>query len=262
MKTRSFTVGRFGPRLRGLRWLLLLALFFRAGTVFAADVQAQFDAANKLYAEGKFAAAAAAYEKIVRSGAVSAALYFNDGDAELKAGHLGRAIAAYRRAALLAPRDAETRANLAFARSQVEGPTLRESHWENWLGQLTLNEWTTLTMVAFWLTFALLVLGQIRPALKPSLRAGARGAAVVTIFLGACLGWEAARQLSIKTAVVVAPKAVARSGPFDEAQQAFAVHDGAELVVRDERNGWLQVGDGATHIGWLPRDQVEVIAGG
>ena len=44
----------------------------------------------------------------------SPALLFNYGNAEFKAGHLGKAIAAYRRAELLAPRDAEIRANLAF----------------------------------------------------------------------------------------------------------------------------------------------------
>ena len=38
------------------------------------------------------------------------------------------------------PRDAELRANLAFVRNQVQGATLRESRWQNWLGSLTLNE--------------------------------------------------------------------------------------------------------------------------
>ena len=55
----------------------------------AADVTADFNAANKLYAEGKFAAAAATYEKILQSGAVSPALWFNYGNAEFKAGTTG-----------------------------------------------------------------------------------------------------------------------------------------------------------------------------
>ena len=103
----------------------------------AADWPAEFNAANKLYAEGKFAEAASAYEKILQSGAVSPALYFNYGNAEFKSGNLGRAIAAYRQAAQLTPRDAEVRANLDFARNQVQGPTLRESRWSRsaeWLG--------------------------------------------------------------------------------------------------------------------------------
>ena len=102
--------------------LAVMAVWIFPGGVMAADTPAEFNAANKLYAEGKFAAAADAYQKIFQSGAVSPALYFNYGNAEFKSGNLGRAIAAYRQAAQLAPRDAEVRANLEFARNQVQGP--------------------------------------------------------------------------------------------------------------------------------------------
>src|SRR5580700_574317 len=118
---------------------ILLVLVF-AGKTFAADVTTDFSAANKLYAEGRFLDAAAGYGKILQTGAASPALYFNYGNAEFKSGNLGRAIAALRRAELLAPRDAEVRANLEFVRNQVQGTTLRESRWQGWLGALTLNE--------------------------------------------------------------------------------------------------------------------------
>ncbi len=118
---------------------LLLALFF-AGNLFAADVASDFNSANKLYAQGKFSDAATAYEKILQTGVQSPALLFNAGNAEFKAGHLGKAIAAYRQASLLSPRDAELRANLAFVRNQVQGATVRESRWQNVFGSLTLNE--------------------------------------------------------------------------------------------------------------------------
>ena len=115
-----------------------------------------------------------AYEKILQTGGQSPALLFNYANAEFKAGHLGKAIAAYRRAELLAPRDAEIRANLAFVRNQVQGATVRESRWQDWLGALTLNEGALLTAVLFWLTFALLAARQIRPALVPKLRSATR----------------------------------------------------------------------------------------
>ncbi len=120
-----------------------------AGKLFAADVAADFSAANKLYAEGKFSDAANAYETILQTGGQSPALLFNYGNAEFKSGNLGKAIAAYRRAELLSPRDAEIRANLDFVRNQVQGATIRESRWQDWLGSLTLNEGTLLTAVLF-----------------------------------------------------------------------------------------------------------------
>src|ERR1700677_5128458 len=130
-----------------LGWLFMGRL---AGNLSAADVTADFSTATRLYAEGKFAGAAEAYQHLIDSAGTSPNLLFNYGNAEFKAGNLGRAIAAFRRAGLLAPRDAEIRANLEYVRNPVQGATSHESRWQEWLGQLTLNEWTLLTVGAFW----------------------------------------------------------------------------------------------------------------
>jgi tetratricopeptide (TPR) repeat protein len=239
---------------------LFLAVF-SAGNLFAADVAADFSGANRLYAEGKFADAAAAYEKILQTGAQSPALLFNFGNAEFKAGNLGKAIAAYRRAELLAPRDSEIRANLGFVRNQVQGSTIHESRSQDWLGQLTLNEWTLLAAGAFWLTFLLLAAKRIRPALSPKLRSVTRLAVVLLIFSGGVLGLQAANHFNASVTVVTGAEVIARSGPFDEAQGAFTARDGAELRVLDHHDDWVQVADGAGKIGWLSKKQAEVLPG-
>jgi tetratricopeptide (TPR) repeat protein len=239
---------------------LLLALVC-AGNLFAADVATDFSAANELYAKGKFAEAATAYGKMLQTGATSPALLFNAGNAEFKAGHLGNAIASYRQAELLAPRDAELRANLAFVRNQVQGATLRESRWQNWIGSLSLDEGARLTAVFFWAMFGLLAARQIRPALAPKLRSATRLAVVATIFSGAVLASQAANHFTAAVAVVTGAETTARSGPFDEAQSVFTAHDGAELNVLDRHGDWVQVANGAGKIGWLSRKQVEVLPG-
>lgn len=242
-------------------FIVLFALFLCVNSLLAADANADFSAANKLYAEGKFAAAATAYENILATGQQSPALLFNAGNAEFKAGHLGRAIAAYRRAALLAPRDAELQANLKFARSQVHGTTVRASWWQRGLGGLSLNEAAMLTAVLFWLTLGLFAARQVRPALAAKLRGVTRLAVVLTLGVGAALGVQAAEHFNHQTAVVTVAEATARTGPFDGAQSAFTARDGAELSVLDRHDDWWQVADGAGNSGWLPAKAVEVLPG-
>lgn len=239
----------------------ILGTLVFAGNIFAADATADFSAANKLYAQGKFTEAAGAYEAILATGAQSSALLFNDANAEFKSGHLGRAIAGYRRAELLAPRDPDIRANLAFVRNQVHGATVRESRWRDWVGALTLNEGTLLTVFFFWGLFALLVARQFRPELALKLRGATRLALFLTVFCGAVLVLQAANHFNASVAVVTAGEATARSGPWDDAQTVFTARDGAELSVLNRRDDWVQVVDGSGKPGWLPLKQVEVLPG-
>ena len=257
-KTANFIFKRCG----GLPTAATIAvILIFAGNLFAANVTPDFSAANELYAKGKFSEAANLYEKIANSGGTSANLLLNYANAEFKSGHPGRAIAAYRQAALLSPRDSEIRANLQFVRSQVSGPTIRGSRWQEWLGQLTLNEWTLLVVGALWLTLLLLALRQIRPAWGARLKRATLVFAALTILFGAVLGVQAAEHFAKQTVVVISPEATARSGPFDEAQDAFTAHDGADLAVLDRHGDWIQVADGSGKIGWLPVKQVEILPG-
>lgn len=261
--------GGFGPKAGkfsfkecgGLLTAAAIGVLISAANLFAADTVTDFSAANRLYAEGKYSEAANAYEKILATGAQSPALWFNDANAEFKAGNLGKAVAAYRRAALLSPHDPEIRANLQFVRNQVQGSTVRESRWQGWLGQLTLNEWTLLAAGAFWLTFLFLAARQIRPALGAKLKSATSLFAILTFLFGAALALQLAEHFSKQTGVVVLPEVTARSGPFDEAQSAFTTRDGAELAVLDRHGDWVQVSDGAGKIGWLAVKQIEILPG-
>jgi tetratricopeptide (TPR) repeat protein len=249
---RRYSCQRFGTAL-----LLVLG----CGQLLAADVAADFSAANELYARGKFAEAAAIYENVLQTGGQSAALLFNCGNAEFKAGHPGKAIAAYRRAELLTPRDPELRANLAFVRSQVPGAAHPDNRWQSWMGSLTLNEGAILTAVIFWALLGLLTARQIRPALAPKLRGVTRLTALLAALSGTVLGLQAENHFNAPVAVVTAAEATARSGPFDDAQSVFTVHDGAELRVLNRHADWAQVAGGGGRIGWLNTRQVEVLPG-
>ncbi len=251
---------RAGARARATSIMLFICLLFNTHCVSAEDSTA-FDAANRLYAEGKFVEAAGAYEKILEAGHVSPALYFNLGNAFFKSGQIGRAIAAYRQAERISPRDPDLRANLQFARNQVQGPTLRLGRFERWLGALSLNEWTWLSAGALWLTFGLLIARQMRPSLARLLKFWTFAAGGVALLLVAGCALAFARGAADKTAIVVVSEAAVRNGPFEESPNSFTARDGAELRVLDAKDDWLQVTDGAQRSGWVKSGAVTVPTG-
>jgi len=238
--------------------LALLAGWTGFAAAHAADAGAEFDAANKLYEQGKYADAAEAYEKMLQTGRASPAVWFNLGNAQFKSGHIGEALVAYRRVQQITPRDPDIQANLQFARNQVAGPTQRPTLWQRWLATLSLNEWTTLTSGAFWLTFLLLTVIQLRPAWRPMLRNYLVVSAAAVVLLGACLGLALAQRTQ-KMAFVIVPDVTVRNGPLEESQSAFEAKDGAEFRVLDQKDNWLQVTDGNRWTGWLKRDAVRVL---
>ena len=218
---------------------------------------ADFDPANKLYEQGKFAEAASAYEKMVRSGPVSEPVYFNLGNSLFKSGHAGRAIAAYRQAGELEPRDPDLRANLQFVRDQVQGPTLPPNAWLRRLEKLTANEWTLLASSGLSVWLLLLTASQLRPGLKPALRSwtffSAAAAAILCVCLGTVLSAERGH-----VAIVIVHDAVVRNGPLEESPTVFTVHDGAELAVLDRKDLWLQVSAGDRRSGWVEKGSVMI----
>lgn len=238
---------------------IMFALCVTTLTLRANDPAAVFEQANKFYEEGKYAEAAGAYDKLLAAGDVSEALYFNRGNALFKMGQVGRAIASYRQAQQLSPRDPELKTNLQFARTRARGGSPYSiDRWRGWTSSLTVNEWTVLTAGAVWLLFSLLALVQWRPELKRALRSPIIAAGVAVLVLGICFGIVLNNNFFTRSAIVMVGEAEVRNGPLDESPMNYKVRDGVELNVMDEKDGWLQVVDPTDRAGWLRRDQVLV----
>jgi tetratricopeptide (TPR) repeat protein len=220
----------------------------------AADPAAAFTQANKLYEQGKYADAASAYETLIKTGVVSPALLFNLGDARSKAGQTGLAIAAYRQAQRLAPRDPDIRANLQFARTQAQGGVSPQSGATivHRLNRLTLNEWSVLTSVFFIGWCLLFAITQWNPESRQRLRSAKilLGCLGALMLIATALTYRS-QQLT-QTAIVAVPEAVMRLGPFGESQSAFTARDGTELEIIGQRQGWWQVIDSSGRSGWIP----------
>jgi uncharacterized protein YgiM (DUF1202 family) len=232
-----------------LLWLLALALSLVA---HAAEPATDFDAANRLYEKGEYATAASAYQKIASDGHASAALLFNLGNAYLKNGQVGHAIASYRQAEALAPRDPDIRANLKFVLDAVPGNNTRVSGIDRALNLMTLNERGCWTALALWVCFGCLALAQVRPVLKNNLRALITASAIFAICFGAWYLQGLIARATERRVVVIAPTAAVRFGPLEESQISFNARDGNELKLLGAKDKWLQVTDASNRSGWIP----------
>jgi hypothetical protein len=179
---------------------------------------------------------------------VSPAFYFNLGNAYYRAGEPGRAIATYRDAEQLAPRDPDIQANLQLVRGQVQGPTIVPGHRERWLGRFTLNEWALATSLTLWGWLLLMTLLRVRRGILIG------GGLAVALLAGGTAA--AAKTQTRGEAIVVKPAATVHNGPFEESPAAFTAHDGSELRVLDRKDLWVQVTAGARRIGWIRADDV------
>jgi tetratricopeptide (TPR) repeat protein len=240
---------------------VVLLVLAAAGAARAETASDTFGRANKLYEQGRFSQAAATYDGLLRAGQVSPEIYFNAGNAWFKAGQVGRAIYAFRRAEALAPRDPDIRANLAIVRAQAGAgnAALPGSRWTRWIGRATLNEWTCAASAAVALFFIVLMIRRISPALAKTSGVLTAVLAAASVWLLACLGLSMDQRLLEQCSIVTVPEAVVRKGPMDISQSAFTAHDGAELMVLRREGDWLEVTDAARHEGWVQRRDVALM---
>ncbi len=240
----------------GLLRSVVAGLLLSCSRLLADIPSTDFETANKLFEQGKFAEAAKAYETMRTNGPTSAALHFNLGNARFKSGQPGKAIFHFQQALRLAPRDPDIRANLQFARRSL-GATVEEPLGRHLLRSLhTLDEWAWLAGGGLGAWFLLLALGEALPARRAAFAWLTKTLGVFAIVCAALLAAAHADRRTAHEAVVVVPEAPVRPGPLVESKPAFTLRDGTEVVVLDAKDDWLQVRDASQRAGWLKRDAV------
>ena len=217
---------------------------------------------NAAYENGDYEAARFRYQEIVNSGVVNGNLQYNLGNASLRSGQLGFAVASYLRAAALAPRDEDIQANLTFARSQardaLEPPsastvvrTLAFWHYSLSLRELVVG--ALILNLLFWLSMAL----RARYPSSEALRWATGLAGLALLLIGGSALWRLAQPEEI--AVVTANEVDALSGFEDGAIVRFQLHAGSELRVAERRQDHLRVALPTGEQGWIESSAAELV---
>ena len=236
-------------------WLIALWLASPGSAQTPGDAQKKYDT-------GDYHGAATLYQKLVEGDPRGSSLHYDLGNALLKAGRLGPAIASYQRAFDIKPRDPDIRFNLDFALKKAGEELVppgvppvffglfyllseRELAGLGWLGC-----WAALLLASLWLLKA-----AQRPALGPWL-------SVALSFWAVFAGWWLLRSglEPARRGVIVRPAAEIRSGPGDNFSVSFTAPEGRRVQILSESAGWLQIGvlkEGAE--GWIAAEAVEKI---
>lgn len=193
----------------------------------------------------------------------SATALYDLGNAWYRKGDPARAIAAWRAAQQLSPRNGDIVHNLALARSQIQGVPDPVPPPRAWMDVMTPGEIVTLAacILAF-ASFGAVRRGRIRPQtpsadeqvslwLAPWLLLWLGGAA-----LGA-IGWSGARAAAAHpVAVVIEAEAPVRDEPTAEAKSVYTLPAGTEVSVERHQGPFLLVVDSDKRRGWLTEGAV------
>jgi len=202
-------------------------------------------AKNIQEAEQKLKDAALQYETILTSGFKNGQIYYNLGNTYYRQGELGKAILNYRRAGRLMPRNADLDANLRLVKGSIEDKELSNEipvairRIFFWFFLLNQNE---LTIVAVFLYVVLMLLVFFFIICKYAwFKKAIIGFSAALFIVVVSLGSKIYLEQGVDRGVIVTTKCEVRYGPGEEYEPKFEVHNGAECVIEDEKDGWYRV---------------------
>lgn len=235
---------RTGTKIWTLCMLLSLAALFPAA---ASGTQQVFDRANHLYQEHRYDSAAILYGRLIAQGYDNPELYYNAGNANFKARHLGYAIYYFEKALQQSPDNEVIAHNLDLANQEVtdkidQVPVLFFVRWWNNLLHLhSPNGWMTGSLVFFWV-LAFFVGWRLlrRPAPRWTRWTVAVSAVLFCVYL-ACAAGSWYHHAYNQFAVIVRDDGQLKAAPDSGSAEVLVLHEGLKVRVMDEVNGWRKI---------------------
>lgn len=223
-----------------------------------------FVRSNDAYEAGDHETAIDGYRSLLELQPRSGRLFYNLGNAYLRQGELGQAVAAFRHATKLRPRDQDIRANLEFARKSTRdaisppspSPVLSTIFfWHFSLGSTELVTACIVVNLLFWTVAAVRLFWRPSTTLNWLLF-------VLLIPLAALTGSVFVHEVFPQSIAVVLPQEIdAHSGPSSDSVIRFKLHAGTEIEVRDRQEGWLRVELPDGQQGWIRSEWATLVEG-
>jgi len=226
-----------------------------------ADSAATFVNGIQQYKAGKFKEAATTFESLAAGPAKNPYLYYNTGNAYLKAGDLGRAVLWYERAKGLLPSDPDLAFNLDYAMGLVKdknesSPEIQDVlfFWDRLFPARVIQGTAILFSFVFfsWASF--------RVVKNRKIFSGIGMILCVVFVLVTMMALVQYQQKAFNiNAVIVQEEVFVRSGTTDTATKLFSLHAGTKVRVEDQREGYLKIRFSKDRVGWVKTLDAEII---
>ena len=233
-----------------------------AGPAAGARPEEVFVHANAAYEAGDYPRAVELYQRLRDEGHGDGLLDYDLGNAYLRGGELGKAIAAYLRAEAARPRDQDVRANLTFARKSAEdalappapSPVVETLFfWHYDLGRRELIAAVAVCNLLLWGLLAVRLWRRRSEVLRWAIVAAA-------VLVAATAGSLAVHLAAPTRVAVVVPQEVdVHSGTRADTVVRFKLHAGTEVRALEQREGWIRIALPDGQQGWLPAQHAELV---
>lgn len=257
LKIKNFILSAISIALTGILF------FYRSGfsqsteKINVATAQQIFDKANQLYQKQEYDSAANLYQQLVNEGYVNPELYYNAGNANYQANHLGYAVYYFEKALQQSPGNAVIENNLSLAKQKAADkieqiPTLFFIRW--WHNMLQFhhpNGWMAGSIIFFWL---LIIVTGWRTLRKPAPRwtkwLVLIFAILFCIYLSGAIGsWYHRSHHDL--AVIILPEEQVKAAPDSGSADLLVIHEGLKVKITDEVGEWRRIKLSDGREGWI-----------
>ncbi|MBL4594545.1 MAG: tetratricopeptide repeat protein [Flavobacteriales bacterium] len=241
--------------------LIITSLFVKSESI------KPFNTANDFYAKGNYEEAIKEYQSIINNDNISTDIYYNLGNCYYKTDNIPNAILNYEKALKLKPDNEDALYNLAMANKLTIDKIDRlpelfiGSTWKNLITSRTIENWAYIAIgliflsLLFFISYLLIEQVMIK---KVGFYAGLffLGFSMFTFLMAS--QHSAIIQQSTE-AIIFAPSTTIHSGPNENSEKLFTLHEGTKVTLLEENNEWSKIKLPNGNIGWIISDEIKNI---
>lgn len=247
--------------------IIVYIIFLISNFIWAQNTaQTIFEKANEAYRTENYEQAASYYESVLDNQKVaSAELYYNLGSTYYKLGKVAPAIYNLEKALLLNPNDEAIQTNLHFARKMAIDdikvvPDVGFSKiLYNFTSLLSSDNWAWLAVVSAFL-FLVFFVGYYLSSLTQLKRAFFVAMFVVLVILAISVisaFLQKRFDANIRPAIVFAESTFVKAEPKNSAENAFELHEGTKVYVKETLDNWKRVQLTDKTEGWIKATDIK-----